>query len=65
MLPYPVIDAVGGTSHEAHEAGLRRLVQAGAKPTTWVQLICELQRDWNRADTVPRFADILFAVEGH
>ena len=62
---YPVVDAVGGTSLQAHQAGLRRLVQAGAQPTSWVQLICELQRDWNRADTVPGFAEILFAVEGH
>lgn len=62
---YPVVDAIGGTSKEAHDAGLQRMVQAGAQPTSWVQLICELQRDWNRADTVPGFAEILFAVEGH
>ncbi|MDB5372444.1 MAG: amidase [Belnapia sp.] len=62
---YPVVDAVGGTSAEAHRAGLERLVQAGAKPTSWVQLICELQRDWNRAATVPGFAGIVFTVEGH
>jgi nicotinamidase-related amidase len=62
---YPVVDAVGGTSREAHEAGLQRLVQAGAQPISWVQLICELQRDWNRSATVPGFSEILFAVEGH
>ena len=62
---YPVVDCVAGTSLEAHEAGLRRLEQAGAKPTSWVQLICELQRDWNRKATVPGFAEILFAIEGH
>lgn len=62
---YPVVDAVAGTSVEAHRAGLERIVQAGAKPTSWVQLICELQRDWNREATVPGFADIVFAVEGH
>ena len=62
---YPVVDAVGGTSRVAHEAGRSRLIQAGAQPTSWVQLICELQRDWNRAATVPGFAEILFAVEGH
>ncbi|GGP24857.1 hydrolase [Silvimonas amylolytica] len=62
---YPVVDCVGGTSLEAHQAGLERLVQAGARPTSWVQLICELQRDWNREKTVPGFADILFAIEGH
>jgi nicotinamidase-related amidase len=62
---YPVIDCVGGTSPEAHELGVRRLIQAGAKPLGWVQLICELQRDWNREKTTPGFAEILFAVEGH
>lgn len=62
---YPVIDCVGGTSLEAHELGLARLVQAGCRPVSWVQLICELQRDWNREKTVPGFAEILFAVEGH
>ncbi|MDR3427525.1 hydrolase [Silvimonas sp.] len=62
---YPVVDCVGGTSLEAHQAGLQRLIQAGGRPTSWVQLICELQRDWNREETVPGFADILFAIEGH
>jgi nicotinamidase-related amidase len=62
---YPVVDAVGGTSPEAHRTALERITQAGAKPVSWVQLICELQRDWNRKDTSQEFADILFAVEGH
>jgi nicotinamidase-related amidase len=62
---YPVVDCVGGTSLEAHDLGVQRLVQAGGKPVSWVQLICELQRDWNREKTTPEFADILFAVEGH
>lgn len=62
---YPVVDCVGGTSLEAHQLGIQRLVQAGGQPLGWVQLICELQRDWNRERTTPGFADILFAVEGH
>jgi len=62
---YPVVDACGGTSLEAHNAALDRLLQAGAQPTGWVQLICELQRDWNREATVPGFSDVLFAIEGH
>jgi nicotinamidase-related amidase len=62
---YSVIDCVGGTSREAHELGVQRLVQAGGQPVSWVQVICELQRDWNREKTTPEFADILFAVEGH
>ena len=57
---YPVVDAVGGTSVEAHRAGLERVVQAGARPTSWIQLICELQRDWARSDTAKAVADIAF-----
>ena len=49
---YPVVDAIGGTSAEAHRAGLERVTQAGAKPISWVSLAGELQRDWNRAETV-------------
>ena len=62
---YPVADAVGGTSLEAHRAALERVAQAGAKPTSWVQVLCELQRDWSRKETAGKFAEILFAVEGH
>jgi nicotinamidase-related amidase len=61
---YPVVDAVGGTSAEAHRAGLERIMQAGAQPTSWVQLLCELQRDWARTETAQPFAELVFAVEG-
>jgi hypothetical protein len=56
---YPVVDAVGGTSVEAHRAGLERVVQAGGQPISWVSLACELQRDWPRLETV---ADIVQIV---
>jgi nicotinamidase-related amidase len=56
---YPVVDAIGGTSPEAHRAGLERVVQAGAQPISWVSLACELQRDWARAETVPAIVEIV------
>jgi nicotinamidase-related amidase len=61
---YPIVDAVGGTSVEAHRAGLERLVQAGAQPTSVVQLMCELQRDWARTETARLVTEILYAREG-
>lgn len=61
---YPVVDAVGGTSAEAHRAGLERMIQAGAHPTSLVQLMCELQRDWARTETARPVTEILFAREG-
>jgi nicotinamidase-related amidase len=57
---YPVTDAVGGTSPEAHKAGLDRIAQAGGQPTSVVQVACELQRDWARQDTANSFSQILF-----
>jgi nicotinamidase-related amidase len=62
---YVVVDAVGGTSKEAHRAGLQRITQAGGVPISWIQLACELQRDWNRERTAPGFAGIVFAEVGH
>jgi hypothetical protein len=56
---YPVVDAIGGTSVEAHRAGVERVVQAGGVPIGWVSLACELQRDWNRAETVPQLVEIV------
>jgi nicotinamidase-related amidase len=56
---YPVVDAIGGTSSEAHRAGIERTVQAGAKPISWVSLACELQRDWGRVETVPQIVEIV------
>ena len=53
-----------GRLMEAHETAISRITQAGAKSITWVSLICELQRAWNRQATVPGFVETLFAVEG-
>ena len=56
---YPIVDAIGGTSPEAHRAGLERVVQAGAQPISWVSLACELQRDWARQETVADIVEIV------
>jgi nicotinamidase-related amidase len=56
---YPVVDAIAGTSPEAHRAGLDRVVQAGGQPISWVSLACELQRDWARLETVPAVVEIV------
>jgi len=56
---YPVIDAIGGTSPEAHRAGLDRVMQAGGQPVSWVALAVELQRDWARQDTVATIIEIV------
>lgn len=55
---YPIVDAVGGTSGIAHETALRRVEQAGAQLTSFAQIACEFQRDWNRP-TAGKFVEAM------
>ena len=48
---YVVADASGGVTPEAHERAVERMVQAGATPVTWLQVMLEYQRDWSRQET--------------
>ncbi|MEM8885628.1 MAG: hydrolase [Planctomycetota bacterium] len=55
---YIVTDASGGTSKEAHDMAVNRMVQAGAVPVTWQQVMLEWQRDWARTGTYKAVTDI-------
>jgi len=46
-----VTDASGGVTLEAHETAVRRMIQAGVVPMTWLQVLLEWQRDWARTET--------------
>lgn len=48
---YAVVDASGGTTKEAHDTAMQRMVQFGVIPVTWIQILCEFQRDWARQET--------------
>ncbi|GAB3252715.1 hydrolase [Chitinimonas naiadis] len=48
---YMVADASGGTSKEAHDYAMQRMIQAGVVPVTWQQVLLEWQRDWARKDS--------------
>ncbi|AYF90627.1 MULTISPECIES: hydrolase [unclassified Pseudomonas] len=48
---YIVTDASGGTSKEAHDMSVQRMIQAGAIPVTWQQVLLEYQRDWSKKET--------------
>jgi len=61
---YFVTDASGGTSVEAHEMGIARMIQAGAVPLTTVVFGAELQRDWARTESAAKVAEILLEHGG-
>ncbi|RON73557.1 hydrolase [Pseudomonas fluorescens] len=48
---YMVADASGGTSVDAHNYAMDRMIQAGIVPVTWQQVLLEWQRDWARKET--------------
>ena len=56
---YVVTDASGGVSPQAHEHAVQRMIQAGAVPVTWVQVLLELQRDWARTETYAATTEVV------
>ena len=56
---YMVADASGGTTKEAHDYAMQRMIQAGVVPMTWQQVLLEWQRDWARRDTYNAVMDIV------
>jgi len=56
---YMVADASGGTTKEAHDYAMLRMIQAGVVPMTWQQVMLEWQRDWARRDTYNAVMDIV------
>ena len=48
---FVVGDACGGLSLMGHDLALRRMEAAGAKMTSWIQVLLEFQRDWTRHET--------------
>jgi nicotinamidase-related amidase len=48
---FVVGDACGGLTTASHDLALRRMEAAGARMTSWIQVLLELQRDWTRHET--------------
>ena len=59
---YVVEDLCGDLDLRTHEAAMRRVEQAGAKPVTWIQVMLEWQRDWALRDT---YEDVMDIVKHH
>ncbi len=61
---YAVSDASGGTSKEAHDQAIARMIQAGVVPVTWQQVVLEWQRDWARQDTYAAINEVITQHSG-
>lgn len=54
-----ITDASGGTSVEAHEVAILRMIAAGANVMTWLALAAEWQRDWARMETAGPVTEVM------
>lgn len=61
---FVVTDASGGTSAEAHDMAVRRMVAAGAVPITWLAVLSEWQRDWAREESAAALTDVIVEHAG-
>ena len=61
---YAVEDASGGTSEAAHRNAMQRIVQAGAVPVTWQQVLLEFQRDWSRREHYDEVMQVVMEHSG-
>jgi len=61
---FVVADACGGITATSHELALRRMEAAGARVTSWIQILLELQRDWTRHETYDAAHAIVEAYGG-
>jgi nicotinamidase-related amidase len=61
---YFVSDTCGATSQEAHDMAIQMMIQAGAQPRTWQQVMLEFQRDWSRKETYDAVTTLVRDVSG-
>jgi nicotinamidase-related amidase len=56
---YVVEDCCGDVSQLAHDNAMKRVILAGAKPVTALNVMLEWQRDWAHTDTYDAVMDIV------
>jgi nicotinamidase-related amidase len=59
-----ITDASGGTSVEAHEVAIQRMIAAGINVMTWLALASEWQRDWARTEHAAELTEVLIQHVG-
>ena len=54
-----VEDATAGQTRETHDIAVRRMVQAGVIPVTWLSLATEFQMNWEKKDTAQAYFSLI------
>jgi len=54
-----VEDATAGLTRETHEIAVRRMIQAGVVPVSWLSLATEFQMNWEKKDTAQAYFSLI------
>jgi len=54
-----VEDATAGQTRETHDIAVRRMMQAGAVPVSWLSLATEFQMNWEKKDTAQAYFSLI------
>ena len=54
-----VEDATAGQTRDTHDICVRRMIQAGAIPVTWLSLATEFQMNWEKKDTAQAYFSLI------
>jgi hypothetical protein len=54
-----VEDATAGLTLEAHQIAVRRMMQAGIIPVSWLALATEFQMNWDKGDTAQAYFSLI------
>lgn len=54
-----VEDATAGLTREAHEISVRRMMQAGVVPVSWLGLATEFQMNWENGETAQAYFSLI------
>lgn len=54
-----VEDATAGLTREAHDISVRRMMQAGVVPISWLGLATEFQMNWDKGETAQAYFNLI------
>ena len=54
-----VEDATAGQTRETHDVAVRRMIQAGVVPLTWLSLATEFQMNWENKETAQAYFGLI------
>jgi nicotinamidase-related amidase len=62
---FGVMDAASSESMDAHKMAIKRMIQAGVVPCTWMQVVSEWMHDWQNPNAGELMSKVYSAYNGY